>query len=317
MKLVRFSALRVLLLAAACLCYPAGAAWNLADVQKTFSSTNAVENHVCLVLDGWQIAFLSHNKEQIGAIIITEQPDAARHQYGLDETIQRLAGLTGLRAPEKLQLEASRKPASIVIDAELMGTLAGETEHVFSGSPLEGMAQLLHDEYFYIHDIRPNGYLHWKTVKKSGVELLMPMAPLKLSALEVTGRQEMNEFATEVLARKLGLGSNTSNPGQQEGMRSQLNCTRVTYMNSKRNIVGAQQKKRFIIGKRSAVAHMLANRYGGTLLYPSQGCDWPEEPAEEVVAEPEEAEKPAKPALPLTPAEAREAYRKYLQGLAK
>ncbi len=315
MKLLRFSALRALLLAAAAyLCSPAGAAWNLADVQKNFSSTNAVENHVCLVLDGWQIAFLSHNKEQIGAFIITEQPDAARHQYGLEETIRRLTRLTGLHAPGKLQPEACKKPAAIVLDTELLETLAGETEHVFSGSPLEGMAQLLHDEYFYIHDIRPNGYLHWKTIKKSGVELLMPMAPLKLSALEVTGRQEMNEFASEVLARKLGLGSNTANPNRREGMRSQLNCTRVTYMNSKRHIVGARQKKRFIIGKRNAVAHMLANRYGGTLLYPLQGCDWPEEPAEKVVEQPAKAEKPV---LPLTPAEAREAYKKYLQGLAR
>lgn len=315
MKLVQHRTLRALMLAAACIICPASAeaavAWNLADVPKSFPNTSTAENHVCLVYDGWQIAFLSHNKEQIGAVFITEKSEDRPHQYPLDETIQRLVELTGLRSPEKLQLDQ----AAIIIDSELIQSLGDEAEHVFCGSPLEGMAYLLREEYFYINSIRPNGYLHWKTVKKSGVELLMPMAPSKLSALEVTGRQEMNEFASEVLARKLGLGSNTASPSQRAGARSQINCSEVTYMNSKRNIVGARQKKRFIIGKRNAVSYMLAHHNTGALLYPLKACDWPEKPQEPVAEEP--PEPPRKPALPLTPAEAREAYKKYLQGLAR
>lgn len=316
MRLVRFSARCLLTLTAALLYCSAGqaqAAWNLEEVSKAFTSTNAVENHVCLVHDGWQIAFLSHNQNDISALFITEQEGNPPHAHPLDATIERLVGLIGMENPEKMELKAGRTPAAIVIDAETISQLGDEAEHVFSGSPLEGMAYLLSKEFFYIHGIRPNGYLHWKTVRKSGVDLLMPMAPRKLTAIEVTGRQEMDEYASEVLARKLGLGSNTGSISQRAETCRQLKGSDVPYMNKKRKMIGIQKKRRYIIGQRQTVGHMLANRYGGTLLYPSQPCDWPQPPS--ASPEPTEPEATVETAHPLSPQEAREAYMERLRAL--
>ena len=301
-------ALAVSLLSAT-LAGPTAAAWGLSDATQAFSSTNAVGNHVCLVHDNWQIALLSHNKDEIGAVFIIETKKDAAHNLGLNAIAGKLAELIEMTSPVIQEMDGDKK-AGIMIDADIMERLADDAENVFHNSPLEGMAYLLQDGYFYINAIRPNGYLHWKTVKKSGVELLMPMAPAKLTAVEVTGRQQMNEYAAEVLARKLGLGSNTSNPTIREAVRQQINASELVYMNTKSNIIGARANNRFVIGKRTSAAHMLSNRYGGTLLYPAQSSVWPGE------KDPEQKEE-KKEEKPLTPREAREAYIEYLRSLAK
>ncbi len=305
------SILRVILLAFIALLCPAvegQTASSLEEVEKLFSNTNAVGNHVCVTTDNWQIAMFSHNKEKVGAVFISETGKNAVHEYSMNAMASRVANLVQMNSPVIQELENKSTQEAIMIDADIMETLADETEHVFSGSPLEGMAYLLQDGYFYIDSIRPNGWLLWKTVKKSGVELLMPMAPTKLSAVEIVGRRRMNEHAAEVLARKLGIGSNTADSITRDAVCKQIDCTEVSYMNTKRNIIGAYQDNRFSIGKRNSVAHMLANRYGGTIIYPSQHSDWPgEEKKDEVVEEVKEK--------PLTPVEAREAYINLLRGL--
>ncbi len=290
---------------------PTAAAWGLSDARQAFSSTNAVGNHVCLVHDNWQIALISHNKEEIGAVFIIETKEGTAHKLELNAIAGKLAELAEMTSPVIQEIDGEKK-AGIMIDANIMERLADDAENVFHDSPLEGMAYLLQNGYFYINAIRPNGYLHWKTVKKSGVELLMPMAPLKLTALEVTGRQVMNEYASEFLARKLGLGSNTANATRREAMRQQINTTELPYMNTKSNIIGTYHHRRFVIGKRTSVVHMLSNRYGGTLLFPSQSCDWPigkKEKTEEVV-------ETVKDIKPLTPREARDKYLEFLRNLA-
>ena len=249
-------ALAVLILL--CPAVKAQEAATLGELKEQFANTNAVANLVCVVTDNWQIAFLSHNKEKVGAVFISETEKNAENGYDLNETASRVAELVGMSSPVIQEMENQETSTAIMIDTDIMEALADEAEHVFWGSPLEGMAYLLQDGYFYIDNIRPNGWLHWKTVKKSNVELLMPMAPTKLSAVEITGRQQMTEFAAEVLARKLGLGSNTADEPTRNAVRRQINCSEVPYMNTKRNIIGAYQDKRFAIGKRNSVAHMFA-----------------------------------------------------------
>lgn len=307
----RFSILQALVLVILVLLCPvakAREAATLDELKKQFANTNAVANLVCVVTDNWQIAFFSHNKEKVGAAFISETEKNAEHGYDLNETASRVAELVGMSSPVIQEMENQETRTAIMIDTDIMEALADEAEHVFWGSPLEGMAYLLQDGYFYIDNIRPNGWLHWKTVKKSNVELLMPMAPTKLTAVEITGRQHMSEFAAEVLARKLGLGSNTADYPTRNAVRRQINCSEVPYMNTKRNIIGAYHDKRFAIGKRNSVAHMFANRYGGTVIYPSQHSDWPGE-EKEVVEEVKESK-------PLTPREARDAYIERLRALA-
>lgn len=307
----RLSILQAFVLAILVLLCPtvkAQEAATLDELKKQFANTNAVANLVCVVTDNWQIAFFSHNKEKVGAVFISETEKNAEHGYDLNETASRVAELVGMSSPVIQEMENQETRTAIMIDTDIMEALADDAEHVFWGSPLEGMAYLLQDGYFYIDNIRPNGWLHWKTVKKSNVELLMPMAPAKLTAVEITGRQHMSEFAAEVLARKLGLGSNTADETTRNAVRRQINCSAVPYMNTKRNIIGAYHDKRFAIGKRNSVAHMFANRYGGIVIYPSQHSDWPGE-EEEVVEEVKETK-------PLTPREAHEAYIEHLRALA-
>lgn len=290
----------------------AGDAWNLEQVQREFVNTNAVAGYVCLAHDGWNLALFSHNKNDIGAIFITGRDNS--HQYNLRETARRFAALVGLQEPLYLEPEEAGQECAIVLDRGAMETLAHDTEQALGASPLAGMAYLLQEGYFYIVDFTPAGYLHWKTVKKSNVELLMPMAPARLQAIEVTGRQRMNEYASEVLARKLGFGSNTAMTGDREALCLQQQLDEVPYMNTRAGVVTARRGRKVVFGKWNAALHMLSNRYGGSLVYPSQTCDWP------VKEEPEEEPQPVEEVVeivPLTPQEARDAYARYLRGLTR
>lgn len=291
-----------------------GDSWTLSKLTEEFSSVNDVGRHVCLVHDGWQLAFFSDDRIDIGAIFISELPKHKRHQHSLEQTARRAARLIGMSEPQILELEESKRATAIVIDRRIISRLAERADHALDGSPLAGMAFLLEQEYFYIHNLRPNGYLHWKTVKKSGVELLMPMAPDELSAIEVVGRQFMDDYACGVLARKLGLGGNTTPRSRRIALCQEMGVFNIPYMNTSSGILVAHKERRVIIGRKNAVEHMFHNRYGSTLLYPSQACDWPkpkEEPRPAVITpEPEKKEAP-----PLTPAEARKAYEEYLRTL--
>lgn len=286
----------------------------LETIQTTFQHTRAAGNSVCILLDGWQIAFLSPDGQKIGAVIVMEHEEAEGHDFNLSRVVSRLASLTGMGTPESMDFEDEELEYSLLVDRDVLDELAEEAEHAFSGSPVTALAYLLEDGYFCIHSIRRNGCIHWKTVKKSGVDLLMPMADKKLTAIEVTGRQQMNEFAAEVLAEKLGLSRNNAPASSRDALRQQLRCTAVPYMNTRSGILLARTNRRAAIGRQQAVSRMLASRNEGALSYPAEPSAWPvEEKEENATPKPVVEEKKETP--PLTPEQARDAYIKYIQGL--
>lgn len=303
----------ILLLAAALLSPIASAGdepWCLGDIKKAFKPVHSTGNYACILFDNWKIAFLSHNKDELGAIFITEATD--QHEFDLKETATRVATLLKMASPQIMELEGhGKKQGAILIEGDVMETLGSESDNLLSGSPLEGMAFLLQEGYFYIHNLLPNGYLHWKTVKRSGVELLMPMAPVRLSAVEITGRQSMNDYASEVLARKLGFGSSSTQA--QTAINQQMGWQNTTYFNAKSKVAMAHANNRTAFGKVQYAGQMLTNRYGGQLNYPEQATEWPEETREEEI--PAEDTPPKKEIKLLTPEAAREAYINYLKGI--
>ena len=287
--------------------------WNLERAHKEFTHSQANGNHVCLVYDGWNIALLSHNKNDIGAIFFTDK--TGYHQFRLINTARKLARLLGMESPMFQELDEADEECGIILNNELMEELAGESERALGSSPLAGMAYLLQDGYFYIAGIKPDGQLHWKTVKKSNVELLMPMGGNRLQAVEITGRQRMNEFASEVLARKLGFGNNNAMEGDREAFSQQQKLDEVPYMNTKSGIIIAKRGKKVALGKTNAVLNLLTNRSTHALTYPDLACAWPEKKVEPPKAPEPVVEK--KEITPLTPQEARKAYADYLRSLFK
>ena len=287
--------------------------WNLERAHKEFTHSQVNGNNVCLVYDGWNIALLSHNRNDIGAIFFTDK--TGYHQFRLINTARKLARLLGMESPMFQELDEADEECGIILNSELMEELAGESERALGSSPLAGMAYLLQDGYFYIAGIKPDGQLHWKTVKKSNVELLMPMGGNRLQAVEITGRQRMNEFASEVLARKLGFGNNSAMEGDREAFSQQQKLDEVSYMNTKSGIIIAKRGKKVALGKTNAVLNLLTNRSTHALTYPDLACAWPEKKVEPPKAPEPVVEK--KEITPLTPQEARKAYADYLRSLFK
>lgn len=287
----------------------------LDDVRTQFSPAVTYDYSVSVLYDGWRISFLSSNGSRIGAVLIRESKSGGNHEWNIGELISKLATLTGMRTPESMVFEG--KPASaLLVDQYVIGSLADTMDNVFEGGSLAAMVYLLNNEFFVIDGIGENGYLHWKTAKKSGVELRMPMGESRLSAIEVAGKQQMNEYASAVLADKLGFGKSSVSDKARASTARQMSVRDVPYMNTKEGILLARSRTCAVIGKRQIVSQIHSGSEYGVLAYPEKSSAWPKEKEPEPVLPPmEEKPEPVKKELPLTPAAAREAYINHIRSL--
>jgi hypothetical protein len=286
----------------------------LEDVRAEFSHAVLYDYSVSVLHDGWQISFLSPNGSRIGAILIRERKGSGEHERNLGELISQLAALTGMRTPESMEFEG--EPASaLLVDQYVISSLADTLDNVFEKGSLAAMVYLLNNEFFVIDGVGENGYLHWKTAKKSGVELRMPMGESRLSAIEVAGKQQMNEYAAAVLADKLGLGKSTVPERTRTSIARQMSVREVPYMNAREGVLLARSKNRAVIGKRQTVSQIHSGNEYGALAYPDESSEWPKDKEPEPVLQKEEKPEPVKEEVPLTPAAAREAYINHIRSL--
>lgn len=286
----------------------------LEDVRAEFSHAVLYDYSVSVLHDGWQISFLSPNGSRIGAILIRERKGSGEHERNLSELISQLATLTRMRTPESMEFEG--EPASaLLVDQYVISSLADTLDNVFEKGSLAAMVYLLNNEFFVIDGVGENGYLHWKTAKKSGVELRMPMGESRLSAIEVAGKQQMNEYAAAVLADKLGLGKSTVPERTRTSIALQMSVREVPYMNAREGVLLARSKNRAVIGKRQTVSQIHSGNEYGALAYPAESSEWPKDKEPEPVLQKEEKPEPVKEEVPLTPAAAREAYINHIRSL--
>ena len=96
----------------------------LETIQTTFQHTRAAGNSVCILLDGWQIAFLSPDGQKIGAVIVMEHEDAEGHDFNLSRVVSRLASLTGMGTPESMDFEDEELEYSLLVDRDVLDELA-------------------------------------------------------------------------------------------------------------------------------------------------------------------------------------------------
>jgi hypothetical protein len=286
----------------------------LEDVRAEFSHAVLYDYSVSVLHDGWQISFLSPNGSRIGAILIRERKGSGEHERNLSELISQLATLTSMRTPESMEFEG--EPASaLLVDQYVISSLADTLDNVFEKGSLAAMVYLLNNEFFVIDGVGENGYLHWKTAKKSGVELRMPMGESRLSAIEVAGKQQMNEYAAAVLADKLGLGKSTVPERTRTSIARQMSVREVPYMNAREGVLLARSKNRAVIGKRQTVSQIHSGNEYGALAYPDESSEWPMDKEPEPVLQKDEKPEPVKEEVPLTPAAAREAYINHIRSL--
>ena len=307
----------------------AAPARTLQHIIERFDEVTSHDSGVCVLHDGWLITFLSHNGSQIGAATLVEHKDAGRHQNSMDAMLQRIADLVGMRSPQSMTFLNDQKSA-LLLDWAVLDPILGRVDHVFEGSALEAMLYLKEKGFFVIHGVHENGSLIWKTARKSGVGLRLPLTEEKISAIEITGRQEMDEHAALVLAGKLGLRRESAGYGERAAIARRIGCREVSYMHTKRNIVLGRTNQRAAIGTREGVEQMVRNRNYATAPLPYKSSSWPKEEQQDTAASTprrgsleeelrkiEEAhfQENPRPHRNLTPEEARKAYVEFIENL--
>ena len=299
-KLVRKVALVFgILLAAA---GPAESAWNIQDIKDRFEHVTMYDGAVSVLHDGWVITFLSHDGGRIGAAALVEHKGARKHENSMDAMIQRISRTLRMTAPESLFFLNERKSA-LLMDRHVVNNLVGLKNNVFESSGLAAMVNLHEGDSFRIQGINENG--------------------TRLSAMEVTGNQQLDEYSGVVLAGKLGLPRSSASREDCLAAARWLSCQYVLYMNSRHNMLLARNGSRCVIGTREGVTQMLRSRDYATVPVPKTPSAWPAEEKPEPVHSssqpvgnsPEKPEEPAPEPQQISPKAAREAYLYFIQKL--
>jgi hypothetical protein len=301
---------------------PAESAWNIQDIKDRFEHVTMYDGAVSVLHDGWVITFLSHDGGRIGAAALVEHKGARKHENSMDAMLQRISRTLRMTAPESLFFLNERKSA-LLMDRHVVNNLVGLKNNVFESSGLAAMVNLHEGDSFRIQGINENGTVSWRTIKRGSIGLRMPLAETRLSAMEVTGNQQLDEYSGVVLAGKLGLPRSSASREDCLAAARWLSCQYVLYMNSRHNMLLARNGSRCVIGTREGVTQMLRSRDYATVPVPKTPSAWPAEEKPESVHSssqpvgnsPEKPKEPAQEPQQISPKAAREAYLYFIQKL--
>ena len=297
----------------------ADAAWSIQDIRNRFEHVTVYDGAASVLHDGWVITFLSHDGRRIGAVTLVEHKGARKHENSMDAMIQRISRTLRMTAPES-QIFLNDQRSALLMDQHVLNDLVGRTNHVFESSALAAMVYLQEEDFFEIQGIRENGTMSWRTVKKSGVGLRMPLAETRLSAIEVTSRQQMDEHSAAVLASKFGLPKHSAGYMDRMSTARRLSLRDVPYMNARQDLLLACGGTRSAFGTRDGVAQMLRNRDYATVPVPKAPSPWPEDKKPEPLRPSSQPagnspEKPAQNTRLISPKAAREGYLYFIKNL--
>lgn len=286
------------------------------DVLSTFEGTRKQGDAICLSLEGgWKAVVLIHKGEEVGAFVLAGEEEA---EGSVSDMATRLADILEVEDPVMQEMEGNEQPVAIVLNEGLISELQEEAKKAIGVSPLQAMAYLLAEEYFYIEKYNAkSATLLWKTTKKSGVDIVTPLLGGRVDAVGVTGSFEMTPFAAAVLADKLGCGKDNADNGTLQALARQMACEQVLCYNPRNRILTARRAGKVALGNQKGVQNLVVRARRVRPAFPEMELSWPDEDfdEEEETGEPAQKEGYQKPTRALAPEDARRDYLRYLREL--
>lgn len=193
----------------------------------------------------------------------------------------------------------------------------GYKKRLPENDPLHAMGFLLRQAYYRPAELQADGRVLWATGKRRSLDVLVPaVGSREIHAVEVKAGMKIDNFAANVLARKLGYPNDTTADGTKAEQAAKLRCDGVFYYLAAKEIAVAVKGNRAFIGEcgkegiRGLMAAKPAPPLFTALTLRDKKAAAPPTPSPTAAPAPPPA--PAKPAE-LTPAQALKEYLRKLR----
>lgn len=303
----------VLSAAAVCLCGSLPAAAGALDMEAAAAAQPAAAkagSALAVQIKGWNVLMVPDAEGKVGGLLLKQAQGVPMPSTSI-AMVRDLGSDMGLESPQHVSYSGG--VAFLAAD----GT--ADARHLLGGTPLQGLMFLLDRGYYHINGMNDAGEVGLVSGKKRSIDLRLPMTAAKVDAVELTvSGVNMDTFAANVLADKLGYGADNSTPEEKIALKTELKAKEVYYLQRRRKLALVCIGKRYFFGEKKAISELAAAAPAPALTYPDAAAlRLSTEPAaaSHPPAKPDTPAPSTAPARPLTPAEAVQAYIKHLNEL--
>lgn len=233
-----FSPIRRRALAAAFLwaaVFPAALAapWTQDKLLEEYPELKVTENAVPCTLDKQRVLILFDADKRAAALVSDCSVGAVRKLQALLELEDTVEDET---------------PTCLVV---LRSDLAeGYKKRLGENAPLYAMGFLLRQAYYRPAELQADGRVLWATGKRRSLDVLVPAVGWdELHAVEVKAGMKIDNFAANVLARKLGYPADTTSDATKAEHCAKMRCDGVYYLLAAKDIAVAVKGQRAFIGE--------------------------------------------------------------------
>lgn len=276
------------------------APWTQDKLLEEYPELKLTENAVPCTLDKQRVLILFDADKRAAALVSDCSVGAVRKL----QTLLQLGDTVEDETPTCL----------VVLRADVA---EGYKKRLPENDPLHAMGFLLRQAYYRPTELQADGRVLWATGKRRSLDILVPaVGTAEMHAVEVKAGMKIDNFAANVLARKLGYPADTTSDATKTEQAAKLHCDGVFYFLSAKEIALAVKGNRAFIGEcgKQGIRGLMTAKPAPLSFTPltlrDKKAAAPPTPAP--TAAPTAAPAPAKPAE-LTPAQALKEYLRKLR----
>lgn len=276
------------------------APWTQDKLLEEYPELKLTENAVPCTLDKQRVLILFDEDKRAAALVSDCSVGAVRKLQSL------------LQLGDTVEDET---PTCLVV---LRADVAeGYKKRLPENDPLHAMGFLLRQAYYRPTELQADGHVLWATGKRRSLDILVPaVGTAEMHAVEVKAGMKIDNFAANVLARKLGYPADTTSDATKAEQCAKMRCDGVFYFLSAKEIALAVKGNRAFIGEcgKQGIRGLMVAKPAPLTFTPLTLRDKKQTPAADTkpAPTPTAAPTPAKPAE-LTPAQALKEYLRKLR----
>lgn len=270
----------------------------------------------CFNYMGWQVAALADVQGTPALLLLTTGDKVSVHP--VKTAAHTLTSRLGMRNAEDIPLSGG---GLAVINPRLRDQ--EESDSALGGTPAQAVLYLLHRGYYHIDSLTSDGRLVLKSGKKKSIDLKLPLTTPTAEVAELMVGVNMDTFAANVLAEKLGYPADSSSPQDKEKIKGETKAKDVFYYHrSKKKDASGVKRVYALISRRGNVyafgtkEGLAATAEAPALQYPEHTAT-PDKPQTTAPApqQPADADKAGDSPKVLTPKDALKEYIRKLKEL--
>lgn len=264
-----------------CLCVSAAVLFGLLPLSAApmtedlaaFATCKTYGGLSCFNYMGWQVAALANEQGTPALLLLTAGDKVSAHP--VKTAAHTLTSRLGMRNAEDIPLTGG---GLAVVNPRLRDQ--EESDSALGGTPLQAVLYLLQRGYYHIDSFTPDGRLVLKSGKKKSIDLKLPLTTETAEAAELLVGVNMDTFAANVLAEKLGYPADSSSPQDKEKIKTETKAKEVFYYHRSKKKDASGVKRVFALISRRGNTYAFGTKEGLSAAAETAVLQYPEHAAE-------------------------------------